>query len=240
MSLGLATQGSVDKDTLKRILPKHMRSRVTDELVNDINTLISDPYEREVYLDNLVSFASVLTTGTYRLPLYLDAVRFVGYKLAGDTNQLAYIKTFPKRYQHYMARGLSEQELSGYVSTYSKGILVNKIMEQTIIPGYIFNQGIYQEAVQRLADSMRNANSERVRMEAANNLINHLKVPEVAKVQLDVNIKEDNSIQELREATLLLAKQQKDMLESGVASAQDIAHTTILPAIEGECVHEDN
>ena len=239
MSLGLATQGSLDKQTLQRILPKSMKLRVTDELVNNINTVISDPDEREIYLDNLISFASVLEGGKYRITAYLDAVRFVGFKLGGDSNQLAYIKTFPKRYKHYMAKGLNEQELSSYVFHYAKSILVNKILEQTIIPGYIFNQHIYQEAVQRLADSMRSANSERVRMEAANNLINHLKVPEVAKVQLDVNIKEDNSIQELREATLLLAKQQKDMLESGVASAKDIAHTTILPVIEGECVQED-
>ena len=230
---------SLDKDQLIRILPKGMKNSITDKMVDTINTIFTDPYEREAYLEDIVSYSSVLQTGKIRIGLYLDAVRFVGFKMKGDTNQLAYIKTFPDRYKHYMNKGLTENELTSHVSHYANAGLVNKILEQSIIPGWIFNQHVYQEAIVRLADSMRSANSERVRMEAANNLINHLKMPEIAKMQLDVNVKEDNSIQELREATLLLAKQQKDMLESGIASAKDIAHTTILPAIEGECTQED-
>ena len=75
---------------------------------------------------------------------------------------------------------------------------------------------------------MLSANSEKVRCDAANSLINALKPPETKKVQLDVGVREDHSIAALREATLALAAQQKQMLQAGATNAQQIAEAKII------------
>ena len=75
---------------------------------------------------------------------------------------------------------------------------------------------------------MVSANSEKVRSDAANSLITALKPPETKKVQLDVGIREDQSIGALREATMALAAQQRLMLQSGTTNAQEVAHAKII------------
>ena len=61
---------------------------------------------------------------------YLNAVAFVSYKLMGHSNQEAYFKTFPTRYQDMLAAGKSQKDISSFVSIYAKGKLVNLILEQ--------------------------------------------------------------------------------------------------------------
>jgi hypothetical protein len=75
---------------------------------------------------------------------------------------------------------------------------------------------------------MLNARSEKVRTDAANSLLGHLKMPEVAKVELDVNVKEDDSIDELRRSTLELVEQQRKMIQAGAMKAGDIAKQKVV------------
>jgi len=74
---------------------------------------------------------------------------------------------------------------------------------------------------------MTTANSEKVRSDAANSLLTHLKAPEVKKIELDVGIKQDKTIEELRATTLDLVKQQREMLSGGTANAKQIAHSKL-------------
>jgi hypothetical protein len=66
------------------------------------------------------------------------------------------------------------------------------------------------------------------RTAAANSLLTHLKQPEVTKISLDVNVKEDDSVRELREAALELVAAQKKQIESGNMTAKDIAQGKII------------
>ena len=75
---------------------------------------------------------------------------------------------------------------------------------------------------------MTTAKSEKVRCDAANSLLTHLKMPETQKVELDLNIKEDSSIAALRATTLELARQQRLMVESGAMNAQEVAHGKLV------------
>ena len=106
--------------------------------------------------------------------------------------------------------------------------MVTLLYEQTLIPTHILNQDLFQKALNVQAELMVSANSEKVRSDAANSLINALKPPETKKVQLDVGIREDQSIGALREATMALAAQQRLMLQSGTTNAQEVAHAKII------------
>jgi len=216
------------KDQFIRVLPKQVKTRVTDELVDNINLLLDDQGLRENFRENLLSYTGVMADGKYKIGGYVNAVRYVSYKLMGATNIAAYTQTFPDRYQRLIDEQAEDKTIASYATAYNKTQLVNKIFEQTLIPVHILNADLYQKALNTQARLMTTANSEKVQSDAANSLLTHLKMPETTKIELDVTHKEDKSINELREATLLLAKQQRAMIESGAMKAKEVAHSTVI------------
>lgn len=218
-------------DQFKTALPDKVKKSVNQELIDQINTTLSDPELFESYRDNLLSYTKVMADGKFKINNYIDAVRYVSHKLMGCTNIEAYTKTFPDKYQRFVQQGVSSKDIASYVTAYNKSKLVNLIFEQTLIPSYVLNQDLYQKALNVQAELMTTANSEKVRCDAANSLLTHLKMPETQKVELDIGIKEDSSIAALRATTLELARQQRLMVESGAMNAQEIAHGKLV--IEG-------
>ena len=218
-------------DQFKLALPDKVKKSINQELIDQINNTLSDPEMFESYRDNLISYTKVMADGKFKVTQYIDAVRYVSFKLMGCTNIEAYTKTFPDKYQRFIQQGIVAKDIASYVTAYNKSKLVNLIFEQTLIPSHVLNQDLYQRALNVQADLMMNAKSEKVRCDAANSLLTQLKAPEVKKVELDIGIREDSAIANLRATTLELARQQRLMLESGVMDAQEIAHGKLI--IEG-------
>jgi hypothetical protein len=211
-------------------LPKHLKSAATQELANKVNGISSDPEIAQHIRDNFVSYTGVLTEGKFRTEDYLNAVTYVSYKLMGYTNQESYRRTFPQRYQDLVAKGHSEKDISAYVAAVHKGKLVNLIMEQTLVPAWVLNQDYYQKAINVQAELMMTANSEKVRCEAANSLLTHLKKPETKQVELSVSQKEPEGMKELNDMLTSMAEQQRQLIEQGVPT-QAIAHQKLGAAL---------
>jgi|TARA_R110000822_G_scaffold271603_1_gene394275 hypothetical protein len=223
----LETTDHLTKDMLIGSLPdKRFRKHVTDDVVDLVN---SEPNSelRRVFRDNILSYASALTTGKYSVAAYVNAVKFVSLKLMGDKSSTAYSKVFPDRYQNLVDKGTSASQIASFADNYGKNALITKIMEQTLVPTHILNAGVYQEAINVQADLMQNAKSEMVRQKAAESLITNLKAPDIAKVEIDVNYSND-VIDDLRATTKALAKQQLQMILNGQASAKEVAHSDII------------
>lgn len=215
-------------EQFKQALPDKVKKSVSQDLIDQINKTLADPGLFEAYRDNLVSYTRVMADGKFKIENYIDAVKYVSHKLMGATNIEAYTKTFPDKYAAFVAAGVSAKDIASYVTAYNKGKLVNLIFEQTLIPSYVLNQDMYQRALNVQAELMMNAKSEKVRCEAANSLLNQLKQPEVKKVELDIAVKEDSAIEQLRQTTLELAAQQRLMIKSGAMNAQDVAHQRLV------------
>ena len=218
-------------DQFREALPDKVKKSVHQDLVDRINQTLSEPELYEQYRENLISYTRVMADGKFKISNYIDAVKYVSHKLLGASNIEAYSKTFPDKMARFSAQGVSSKDIASYVTAYNKSKLVNLIMEQTLVPMWVLNQDLYQKALNVQADLMMTASSEKVRCDAANSLLTHLKQPEVQKVELNVGMKEDNSIAALREATLALVAQQRQALQAGAVNAQDVAHSRI---IEGE------
>ena len=221
------TKELVTQEQFERALPKQHRSKLTEEVLKDINNIMGDEVIRESFRDNLLGYTNVISDGRYKIQDYINAVKYVSYKLLGSSNIEAYAKTFPDRYPRLIDEGASNKDISAYSTAYNKNQLVNKIYEQTLVPTHVLNADIYQKAINVQAHLMLNANSEKVRTDAANSLLNHLKKPET-KLELDISYKEDKSIQELRDATMALARQQRELIESGTLNAKEVAHSKII------------
>lgn len=215
-------------DQFRYALPDKVKKSINQELIDQINTTLADPDMYEAYRDNLLSYTKVMADGRFKVTDYVNAVKYVSHKLMGCTNIEAYSKTFPDKIQRFTNQGVAAKDIASYVTAYNKSKLVNLIFEQTLIPSYVLNQDMYQKALNVQAELMVSANSEKVRCDAANSLLTHLKMPETQKVELDLNVKEDSSIAALRATTLELARQQRLMLESGAMNAQEVAHSKLV------------
>jgi len=209
-------------------LPDKVKKSINQELIDQINTTLGDPEMYESYRDNLLSYTKVMADGRFKVQEYVNAVKYVSHKLMGATNIEAYSKTFPDKITRFAAQGVTAKDIASYVTAYNKSKLVNLIFEQTLIPSYVLNQDMYQRALNVQADLMVSAKSEKVRSDAANSLLTHLKMPETQKVELDVKVKEDGSISQLRQATMELARAQRLAMESGSTNAQEVAHSRII------------
>ena len=216
----------LDKTMIKNAAPKGMRTNITDDMVKTINDIISDPEMCEEYRDNILGYMDVLKEGRWRFGDYISAVKYVSYKLRGDSNIAAYTKTFPEKVAKFQSR--PNPNYSSWVTSYGKSKLVNEILGRSLIPTHVLNADIYQKAINVQAQLMTTADSEKVRTDAANSLLNHLKPPETSKIEIDMNVKQQDGIGDLREATLELVKAQRLAIEAGQNTAKEIAHTTIV------------
>ena len=213
-------------EQLRGSLPSRLRKNVTQDMVDVVND-IEDGDFREHYRNNVLSFSSILQDGKYKMLDYINAVKFVSYKLLGDSNTIAYSKTFPERYQRLVDKGITGKNIASYSTAYNRNELVNKIMEQALVPVHILNMDLHQEAINVQAELMRSAKSETVKQKAAECLIVQLKAPEAAKVEIDINYKND-VVDDLRATTRALAQQQMKMIKAGHMSAQEAAHSDII------------
>jgi len=220
-------------DVLRNVLPSNLKSNLTQGMVDNVNLFMTDPAFAEHYRNNLISYTQVLTTGKYKISSYLDAVRYVSFKHMGLTNQDCYIRTFPDKYDHFLKAGKTAKDISSFVYAYNQNQLVNALLEQSMIPAYIMHQDLFSKALTVQAELMNTATSEKVRSDAANSILSHLKQPEKSKVEIDVNISQNSVMDELRAATAKLVQEQKLAITSGAKTAGEIAGSRI---IQGEVI----
>lgn len=222
----------LELEELSVALPRNVKSMLSQQMIDNINSMALDAEFRENYRENLISYTSVMKEGRFKMTNYIDAVRYVSFKLMGETNLDAYCKTFPSKYTSFLSSGVTPKTISSYVSAYHGSKLVQLIMAQTMTPSYVLNADIYQKAINVQAELMMTASSEKVRSDAANSLLTHLKAPEATKVDISIGMGGDSVVQALRETTQQLVNQQRAMIEAGTMDAQAIAHSKLV--IDGE------
>lgn len=223
--------GTLRVEEFKDAVPKSLRNTVDDAFVDKINDVIKDHKYAESYRENLLGFSHVLLNGKYRVEDYTRAVLYGSYKMMGKTNINAYIAAFPDKVAQWRLEGVSEKDIATYVSVYNKGKLVQGVLEQSMVPSWLLNQDAYQEAVNTQVRLMRTAKSEKVQSDAANSLLNALKRPEVAKIDINVSNKQtDDALLDLRKAVSDLSRVQREKVIDGSCSVKEIAESNISEA----------
>ena len=216
-------------EVFQRAMPKQFKGRINQEVIDTINGTFKDPALMEQYRDNLLSYSHVMKDGKFKMEQYLDAVKYVGFKLMNNTNIEAYTKTFPDRYAYYLSNKTSQKDIASYVTSYNKNKLVNLIYAQTLIPTHVLNADLHQQALNKQASIMNNPDaSYKVQSDAANSLLTHLAQPVDAKLEIEIGVKEDSTLLELNNTMRILAEQQQQMISNKTLSAKEIAHSSIL------------
>jgi hypothetical protein len=230
----------LQKDDVVAAMPAHLRSAVSQGLVDKVNAISKDPEIADAIKGNFISYTSVLREGRFKTEDYLNAVAYVSYKLMGYNNEESYARTFNARYTALKAAGRTSKDISAYVSAYNKGKMVNLILEQTLIPAWVLNQDTYQNAINEQARLMLNAKSEKVRSDAANSILTHLKKPEKKEIDLNIGMQETSGMTELKDALTDLASRQQQAIQEGITT-REIAHQSFskMSVIDAEVVPTD-
>lgn len=224
----------VDKALLQKALPKRVRHMANEEMVETINQILWEPEYAETYRENLLSYMSVLEDPGLKTKNYIQAIKYCTHKLAGATNVDAWVRTFPERYQRLLEEGKDMDVISAHVASWNRSKVVTEILKQAVIPVWLLNADVFQEAINVQAQIMRTAKSEKVRSDAANSLLNHLKQPETTKFQLDLGSKSSQELTALREAIEEHSKMQRQAIQVGNVSAKDIAESTLVEKEDDE------
>lgn len=215
-------------EEFKKCLPVSVKGSVSDEIREAFNACLNDPDTREVMSQNLLGYTDVISKGKFKLDSYISAVRYCTYKSMGNTNVLAYKKTFPDRYKHYQENGMPDKDINSLISAYNKSKLVTLLYQTMMIPTYILNQDVFQEAINVQRELMLDPSVKPlVRSQAAKALMDTLKPPEVKQMELSVSVKESETVEELRKTTNELAKAQLKALQQG-GSLTDILNAPIV------------
>lgn len=217
----------ITKEQVVESMPAHLKAVVTQDLVDKVNAVSTDPDVAEHIRSNFISYTSVLKEGRFKTEDYLNAVAYVSYKLMGYNNEESYARTFPARHAALKAKGSSSKDISAYVSAYNRGKMVNLILEQTIIPSWVLNQDVYQDAIRTQAELMMTARSEKVRSDAANSILTHLKKPEKKEVELSISAEDTSGMSEMKAMLEQVATRQQELIGEGV-STREIAHQEII------------
>ena len=211
---------------LKEVVPKQHKSKITQPFVDDLNKMIADPQMAEVYSNNIITYSSVLQEGRFKLADYFNAVMFVSYKAMGMSSMAAYQKVFPTKCADMASRNVSTKDMAAYASTYNKTKLVTLIYEQTLIPDHIMYAGVRHKAIAAQA-ALLTSNNEHIVQKAADSLMNHLKAPVEAKLNLDVTTTDSGVIADLASAVANLSNGQRGRIIEGSLSTKDVSYAAI-------------
>lgn len=227
--------------TLKEVqdsLPAGQKGHITQDMVNQLNALSKDPEEARYIRENFISFSQVLSEGRFKLGDYVRAVMYVSHKVMGKSNLDSYKATFPDRYKQMVADGRSGKDIASYVAAYNKGKLVNLVYERAMIPTWVLNQDMFQSALNTQYEIMNDVSvSDKVRVEAANSILTHLKKPESNKAELKVEIGLNDGMKALEQRLSEMAEMQMKTIEGKAMSVEDVAALP-LNVPEAEIVDE--
>ena len=214
-------------EEVKKAMPGTKKKLVTQGVVDRLNE-IAEEDEIGGFAQQVITHASVMKSGPWSMTDYINAVKYVGFRLMEFNKKDSFTNTFPEKVKKWEAKGVDYNTIAKYVSAYNKNQLVNDIYERSLIPIHVLNAGLFQEALNTQAHLMMSAKSEMVRTTAANSILTHTKAPEVKKFELDVSVNTTDSIEELQRTQNDLAQLQLDMIAKNQISPKDVAEMQIL------------
>ena len=213
-------------ESIKKLVPKTQRTLITEDFVDKLEASVKDSVIAEEFKNNFITYLNVLSKGKYKMEDYINAVKYVSFKLLDYSNVKAYAATFPERYERLVKEG---QQIDAFVSMYNKNKLVIQIYEQTIVPSYVLNAPLHQQALNTLATMIQDEDVRGMtKVKACEAILAYTKQPEVIKGELTIGIEQSDTINDLREVTEQLAETYRKALQGGARTLTQVAEARII------------
>lgn len=219
-------------DYVKSIYPVKIPKKSLEAGVDLMNQAILGIGEglEEFCKSNMIGLLKVMENNkTNSIEDYVNAVKFITFKQAGDSNVRAYAKVFPDKIKKMQSEGIPNSYLHSYASIFANSVMVTKVQAGLMIPTHIMYQDVYHQAVLTQASIMNDTNvSPKVRSDAANSLLTHLKQPEVKQMEVNVGMKDNSVIDELRSVLTSIADTQQRKIVDGEWTVSDVSETKLI------------
>jgi hypothetical protein len=212
-------------DVAAQMAKSSKRDITQDDMQEIISICASGELEVDYFKEKLVAFSGVINgmRGVSALD-YIKAIQYCSFIATGDTQYDAYCKTHPDR----VAAKACDGTVRASANLYHKTDLVQKIIGMTEIPLHMIFMSVKYRAVEKLVHLMDSSASDRIQMESADKLLTHLRTPETSKIQIDIGVKSNETMDSLDKTLMALAQKHVDMISSGVHTAKDIVDAEIL------------
>ena len=152
----------------------------------------------------------------------------------------SYMLAFPDRVKRLEDKygSNSYHQITIRAQSYKHQKIVRKVLEQTLVPAYVYNTSLFQEAINTQASIMRDTNiSSRDRVAAAESVLKYTQIPEKYMANSEQVSEQGMSvIEKLAESLKALTNAQKDSIVTG-NTAKTIAQGRLW---EGEVCYENN
>lgn len=215
----------MDLATIKAQVPEQFRGAITQELLDKLHSLESNPVLADHIRETMVDYISVLRDNPTSMDNYLRLVTFLTGRMRGDDILVCYAKAYPERYTQLAQLGTSEAKIRSHAAMVEKGKMYVAMLQQVLVPSWILNQSAYQKAVSTQLDLMENSDSDLVRTQAANSLLTHLGRPKEA-ANVTINNNQVNAgagdLDMLRNMMSDLSNRQRNSIKGGSASTRDV------------------
>ena len=189
---------------------------------NAIKTIMEFHDSPEEFAEQLVTFSNVLKNGRYKTSHYIKAVQYATYRQMDMSMTESYKRTYPERCFNSEGEPKPSGTINALASLYDKTAIVQGILSQMQIPLHIMMMAERVKAANVLANLMINASSEKVQMESADKLLNHISIPETMKMELDVGFKTDDTLKELNDTLNKIAGVAQDRMKAGYITATEV------------------
>ena len=218
---------------LKEVYPIKVSDVVLQNAVDIINNTSKnlDFTMAQYFRESCINHIDIMKESKHRVSFqdYVNACKFVTFKMAGNTDVRAYALTFPDRVRRMEREKISNSHLYQYANIYSKNKTVVEVMTKVMVPKYVMYQDWFDKAVNVQGEIMLSDKAPfKVKSDAANSLMTHLKPPEIKQAEVKINTSGSGAITQLAEALNNLSSKQSDMLRSGRYTLQEIREAEII------------
>ena len=223
-------------ENLKQFLPKRYHVHITEDFVKTLSQSCKDETVRDAFVENFISYTTVIKDTRTSLKRYLNAVKYVTYKLLGYSAVEAYKTTFPDNAEKYQGK-----EIYAYATAYNRTKLVNDIFQQTMVPTYVLNAPLHQRALSILGKMIEDPTVRGMaKVKACEAILQYTKQPDEIKNKIELTVEGGgDTIAELRDVTAKLAATMRENLEKGNTTLTDIAESKIVDVEYSEVEKDD-
>lgn len=207
-----ANSQGITIEKLKSFLPKGTSFEVTQAIVDKINNTGNETgLMQEVFEEKVLSYMHLLNGKGRSLDKLVNALKYCSLKLIpGMTNEKAWAIVFPEKYDKL----ISEKRFVGsHVSSYNGSDMVIEIDKLLMIPVAVEYAPMFHFGIKKLYDLANGIGakpddkvSPTVQMLATAELVKITKMPEVAKVEVDVKVNQGSIIDEYEKAINMMAQ----------------------------------
>lgn len=203
-------------------VPHELRQRFTPKAVNKMLERIDDEESKDSFIENLIDFSALLGDGRYSHTAFVNAVKFVTYRLMDRSKLDCYKLTFPDKYERMLEAGRDKNHIATVAWRYANGKLPTDMMKQARVELSVIFTAERVKVATELSKIALYSPKELNRIKAAEVFLTHTAPPDEG-MQLDVNVTGDDTIQKLTQLLSDQAIRQKEKIITGEYTAAEVA-----------------